>query len=237
MTEHTPEITPHRTLFDPQVFTIFVHPGEIVEVRSINGKSVTAGYFDNHEAFCKAVRAIDRMGGNVYFTLQVIDPRLIARANNRTKPGIATTSDKDVLFYRWLPVDTDPVRPSGISSSDPELEEARLIMEEVVVWLQAEMGFSRPIAAMSGNGCHALYRLPDLANTPQNRDFIKGILETLDERFSTSRVSIDTTVFNPARIWKLYGTTARKGDELPATEYREARPHRESFIESLGGAE
>jgi len=90
---------------------------------------------------------------------------------------------------------------------------------------------------MSGNGYHLLYQMPDIENNQRNVAFIKNVLETLDERFSTARVSIDTKVYNPARIWKLYGTTARKGDEIPATGGREARPHRRSYIEHIGGNE
>ena len=52
---------------------------------------------------------------------------LLGRAYNRlkqTKKRDAHTADKDVLAYRWLPVDTDPVRPAGISASDEELKVA-----------------------------------------------------------------------------------------------------------------
>ena len=34
----------------------------------------------------------------------------------------------------------------------------------------------------------------------------------------------DATVYNPARVWKLYGTTAKKGDPT------EDRPHRKAQI-------
>jgi len=30
-------------------------------------------------------------------------------------------------------------------------------------------------------------------------------------------------VFNPARIWKLYGTVSRKGDSIPERPHRLAR--------------
>lgn len=44
----------------------------------------------------------------------------------------------------------------------------------------------------------------------------------------------DQTVFNPARLWKLYGTTARKGDDLPERPHRLARllhvPESETFL-------
>jgi hypothetical protein len=41
---------------------------------------------------------------------------------------------------------------------------------------------------------------------------VRGILEALAFRFDDDRVKVDTTS-NAARIWKLYGTTARKGDD------------------------
>lgn len=222
------------SLFDRNVFRAFVHDGEVVEIRVIQGRNVTAGYFDNHEEFCEAVKKYDKAGSNVYFTLQVIDPRLLGRAFNRPKQGISTTSDKDVLSYRWLPVDIDPVRPSDVSSNDSELKEAYDLREEVIGWIGDNLGFKDPIKAMSGNGYHLLYRLADLENSQKNRTYIKDILKTLDEQLSTRRVGIDTSVFNPARIWKLYGTTARKGDPIPGNDHREARPHRVSFIEELG---
>jgi len=233
-----------HTLFDKSVFETFIKPGEITEVRVLdfkgrisneNVRGTLIGFFDNHNAFCDAVRGIDGQShGGVYFTLQVIDPRLLARAFNRMKPAIAGTSDSNVLFYRWLPVDIDPERPANISSSDLELQEALRVRDAVANWLSENFQFSRPIKAMSGNGAHLLYRLPDLPVNQTNRTFIKNTLERIAHDFDSATVKIDTTVFNPARIWKLYGTTARKGDELPASEHRAARPHRMAYIEDLG---
>lgn len=235
------------TLFDKHVFEASVPAGNVVEVRvtslrgKINGESVrgpVSGYFDDHQAFCDAVKELDRQDHTgIYFTLQQIDPRLIGRACNRMKPGIAATSDKDVIAYRKLYIDCDPVRPSGISSSNSELQAAYEVREKVIGWMATELYFKNPLKAMSGNGYHALYGFPDLPVTDENKAFIKGILEELARRFNTDRVTIDTTVFNPARICKLYGTTARKGDEVPGNQYREARPHRMSYIEDMGGAE
>jgi hypothetical protein len=55
--------------------------------------------------------------------------------------------------------------------------------------------------------------------------------------FNTDRVKVDTSVHNPARIWKLYGTTARKGDEVPKGLNRERRPFRSAYIDRLGDLE
>jgi hypothetical protein len=230
-----------KTLFDHDVFILIVHPGEIVEVRimGVDGKKgmVLSGYFDNHEAFCKAVKELEkRQHTGIYFTLQVIDSRLLARAYNRIKPSVMTTSDRDVLFYRWLPIDLDPVRPAGVSSSDSELKAALDLRDPIEAYIMKEIGSPAPLRAMSGNGGHLLFRLPDWPADTKHKAIIKGMLEDISARFSTPQVGIDTTVFNPARIWKLYGTTARKGDDVPESPYREARPHRLAYIDDLGGA-
>jgi len=160
---------------------------------------------------------------------------LLGRAFNRIRQTDQTTSDRDVRFYRWLPLDLDPVRPAGISSSDSELADALKLSDVVADYCVKEKGFSKPIRAMSGNGAHLLFRLADLPANDENKKMIKNFLEGLAQRFDTEIVKLDTTVYNPARVWKLYGTQARKGDPLPAGQYREARPHRESFIYDLEG--
>ena len=234
------------TLFQKNVWTLFVEPGEIVEVRilGVSGKSqawrglskgIVAGYFDTHQAFCKALSLADKAAHNgIYFTLQVIDPRLIARAFNHLKSNISSTSDHNVLTYRWLPIDIDPVRPSGISSSDTELRRALVLRDNIASEITGEMGLPAPIRAVSGNGGHLLYRLPDLPVSDDSQLFIKNTLAGLADRFDSDTVKIDTVVYNPARIWKLYGTTSKKGDEVPAGKHREARPHRISYIDDLG---
>ena len=243
-----PFLTPtdKMTFFDRKIWDTFIKPGEVVEIRipKAYGKSqawnnefakgTVSGYFDDHNAFCRAVKAADKMKhAGIYFTLQVIDRRLIGRAFNRLKPADATTSDQNVIAYRWLPVDIDPVRPSGVSSSDRDLKAALNLREKVAKHVVTECGFSAPIRAVSGNGGHLLFRLPDMS-VEKGKHFVYSTLVALAKRFDTEGVTIDTTVFNPARIWKLYGTTARKGDAVPAGPKREARPHRMAYIDDMG---
>ena len=225
------------TFFDLKVWETFIRPGEVIEARfiKVSGRMTYSGYFDSHEDFCKSVRQTDKaQHAGAYVTLQAIDPRLLGRSFNKIRQSDLTTSDRDVRFYRWLPIDIDPIRPSGISSSDNELEAALDLSKVVADYCVSDMGFSKPIRAMSGNGAHLLFRLADLPANDENKKMIKNFLEGLAQRFDTDAVKIDTTVFNPARIWKLYGTAARKGDPLPAGRYREARPHRQSYIYELG---
>jgi hypothetical protein len=75
------------------------------------------------------------------------------------------------------------------------------------------------VAADSGNGAHIIYAV-DLPNDTDSLVLIRRVLEALSFKFSDSKVEIDTSVCNAARITKLYGTTARKGDST------EDRPHR-----------
>ena len=234
----------HWTLFDKPVWTTFVHLGEVTEVRiphyrgKLGGdyvRGTVSGYFDDHASFCQAVKAIPpTCHDGIYFTVQVIDSRLLARAYNRLKPSDLTTSDLNVLFYRWLPIDIDPVRPSGISSSDTELKAALTLRDTVSQWVISELKFPKPISAMSGNGGHLLPRLPDLPANKETHDFVKNTLEGLAKKFDTDRVKIDTIVHNPARIWKVYGSTARKGDQVPQGYKRDARPFRMAYIDDLG---
>lgn len=44
---------------------------------------------------------------------------------------------------------------------------------------------------------------------------------------SHSAASVDTANYNAARIWKIYGTTSRKGDHTPD------RPHRKTLLLSI----
>jgi len=233
------------TFFDAAAWNHFHKPGEVVEMRILNAvgnfagqrihRKTLSGYFDNHADFCTAIKAIEKLEySGAYFTLQVIDPRLIGRSFNRLKLSDLTTSDNNILAYRWLPLDFDPVRPSGISSSDAELQASLELRERVVPIVEERYDLPSPVLAMSGNGCHALFRLPDWPADQEHRDIMKGLLKAISDEFRTETVSIDAAVWNPARIWKLYGTTAHKGDIVPAGEYHNARPHRESYIETLG---
>ena len=44
---------------------------------------------------------------------------------------------------------------------------------------------------------------------------VKTCLQALAAQFDNEHVKIDTKVFNPARIWKFYGTLSMKGDATP----------------------
>jgi len=184
-----------------------------------------SGYFDNAQDFDKCATILDDAGAyGVYFTLNPVNPSLLARSCNRLKVPKETTQDKDIVCIRWLPIDLDPKRPAGISATDEEVGHAREAAREVANWLEIEIGMSKAICAFSGNGYHLLYQLPDLPNDESTQAMVKGTINLLAGKFTTDLVDVDLTVGNPSRIWKLYGTTGRKGDNMPT------RPHRKAHL-------
>jgi hypothetical protein len=178
------------------------------------------GYFDNAEALAAAVATITTAKG-IYIIPNAVNRDLLARCCNRIKPAGKgdTTQDSDIIRRRWLLIDADPVRPAGISSTDAEHAAALGRIQDIVAYLTAG-GWPTPIVADSGNGAHALYRI-DLA--ADDGGMVQRILQALAARFDDAAVKVDTSVYNPARIWKLYGTTAAKGDDVPGRPWRMAR--------------
>jgi P4 family phage/plasmid primase-like protien len=203
---------------------LFHEPGDIFELRIPKaGKFGTiSGYFDNTANFADSIIGLADEGfSGYYFTINQCNPDLLARAANRyEKYGRETTADKEILTRRWLPIDLDPIRPAGISSNEAEHGAAQGLAQEIRGWLISEGWPANAfILADSGNGGHLATRI-DLPNDNTARDLIKHCLEALDFCFSDDKVKVDTSTFNAARIWKIYGTMARKGSDTPD------RPHR-----------
>lgn len=204
---------------------------ELFEIRGIKGKENISGYFTNAENAINALESYnfrDTANWQIYFSLNKINTACYSREqcnkfiSSNYGNKLITTSDNDILNYEWLLLDFDTERPSGTSSSNEELEKSHQKAVNVYQTLK-EYGFSEPITALSGNGYHLLYKV-NFENTPENVQLVKSFLGTLNRLFSDNMVKIDTSVFNPARICKLYGTIAAKG--TPTAE----RPHRQAKI-------
>jgi len=209
-------------------------PGQVIEVRALSDQHTHSGYFSDPEALIRAVEPLDADPSvhGIYVTLNEVNPALLSRRANRIKMRLsrkdATTSDADIVRRRFLPIDIDPVRPSGVSSTDAEHALALRKADEITAWL-ASLGFPEPVKGDSGNGAHLLYRI-DLPNDDAATALVKGCLAALDTLFSDEQVTVDTANFNAGRIWKLYGTMSRKGDSTPE------RPHRRSRVISAPGS-
>ncbi len=202
-------------------------PDSIVELRALfqrGRKRTAAGYFDGEHraALVDAAVTLNQDGAAVYVNLNPLDPQLLARYANRVEDfAAATATDVNVTGRRWLLIDLDPARPKDTSATDEQLETAKATARAIYAELQ-ERGWTKPIAAESGNGLHLLYRI-DLPNDDASRDLVKGCLEALAARFDNAAVKVDRSVFNAARIVKLYGSVANKGDNLPLAPWRLSR--------------
>jgi hypothetical protein len=181
-----------------------------------------SGFFNDWDGLAENAAKYSAAAQGAYITLNPVNPDLLARAANRVRVAgrdDRLTSDADITSRCWLPVDIDPVRPSGISSTDEEhgwaIERAKQIEDAL-----RDEGWPDPIVGDSGNGAHILYRV-DLPSDDEG--LIERCLQALALRFDDDRAKVDKAVFNPARIWKLYGTVSRKGDPLPERPHRMAR--------------
>ncbi|WP_339908602.1 YfjI family protein [Symmachiella dynata] len=207
---------------------LLINPGQVTEVRMLEATTASdrwphtlSGYFNDADKLVAALKGIKTAKG-IYIIPNPVDPALLSRAANRIKKASKgeSTQDTHIVERRWLLIDTDPQRPSGISANEEEhdaaLQRARAIQDYL-----CGLGWPDPIVADSGNGAHLLYRI-DLPR--DDGGLIKRCLAALAELFDDDAVTVDQTVHNPARIWKLYGTLACKGDDTPD------RPHRMSCV-------
>lgn len=216
------------SLFDAaevnRAVSILAEPDGVVELRILNATvggdrwaGTYSGYFDSAEALADSLQTVSSASG-CYVTLNPVNAALLARACNRIDRAgkNSTTSDRDISRRRWLLVDLDAERPAGISATHEERELARSIMQAVELVLH-DHGWPDSVVADSGNGFHLLYRV----DLPADDDgLVERCLKSLASRFNDGQVKVDTSVHNPARITKLYGTLVCKGDDTPD------RPHR-----------
>ncbi len=206
---------------------LILEPGQVTELRALEAvlpgdrrQQTVSGYFDDPEKLAAAALSI-RSAKGIYFVPNPVDPALLARAANRIRPAgrEPLTSDGNILCRRWLPIDADAIRPAGISATDAEHVAAIERIRTIATALHAA-GWPWPILADSGNGGHAMYRIDVPA---EDCGLVQRCLAALALRFDDGAVTIDQTVHNPARIWKLYGTLACKGDDTPDRPHRLAR--------------
>lgn len=217
MTPHTTSQTIRKTL------DILFQPGDVVELRipEAGRYKTLSGYFDDMDKLAESAAKASGQFSGIYVTLNPCVPELLARSANRTQPyAKVTTADSQTMWRRWLLGDVDWQRPKGISTTDEEhdaaIQKAYQIRDELML-----EGWPLPIVADSGNGAHLLYRV-DLP--PDDSKRIEATLKAWNERFGDEHLMVDTAVFNPSRIVKLYGTMVCKGDNISS------RPHRLAAI-------
>jgi hypothetical protein len=210
-------------------YRLLIAPDQVVELRALGvqrngGRPHTeAGFFDWDHLLdlAKIALRVTPYAKGVYFTLNPLNLDLLARRCNRiawANEG-ELTKDKDVLARRWLLIDADPVRDPLVSATNQEKVAAYRTILDMCDFLRGR-SWPDPILADSGNGYHLLYPIDLPADDGR---VVERILHALANRFDSDEVKIDQTVFNPARICKLPGTLARKGDDTPTRPHRRAK--------------
>src|SRR4030042_1761728 len=195
--------------------------------KAFGKKPIVAGWFRDPEKAANLATRNEAEG--IYTTLNRCNEGLLARADHRLKANVDRTADNHIEQIKNLLIDIDPVRPSGISSTDQE-HEAALEMAQIIRADLENQGWPEQLVGDSGNGGQLLYPL-DLPNTQESIDLVKAVLKALSPRYQEHlarlNLEIDQAVFNPGRLTKLYGHMTRKGDNT------ETRPHRIAQILSL----
>lgn len=207
---------------------LWFQAGDVFEVRVLDAVSadyrrehIESGYFD-YEHISAVPEALKRLLSfrGVYVTVNPVNPDLLARAVNRLRPAgrNPTTADTDIVRRRWLLIDCDPRRASGVSSSNLEHDFALAKAREIRDGLSS-LGWADPIMTDSGNGAQLMYRIDLPAD---DGELVRRVIGEI-AKASSEQVAIDTSVHNPARIWRLPGTMNCKGDSIPERPHRMAR--------------
>lgn len=201
----------------------FVADDELTEIR-ILGKFQYSGYFKSLDNLVSALEPYTQMDDEqIYFTINSIDQACYGRlqCEKIVKSPKSSTTDTDITRRKWILVDLDPKRATGVNSNNEELEYAHKKAQEVFRFLR-DRGFSDPVICISGNGYHLQYKC-NLPNTEDVTSIIKKFLKVIGIYFSDDRIDVDEKVFNLSRICKVYGTVAKKGANLEDRPWRMSR--------------
>lgn len=200
-------------------FLQLYEPDELLTLVGLNGgKSLgrtAVGFYRSREKF-KADAA--RLSGqvNLYTALNRVHQDCYGRAADRFKPYAQQTFSADEII--WRPrgcVDIDPVRISGINSTDAELQAALDLGCEVLDYIESEWN-ERVTFVMSGNGVQLLFRI----NEPPASTLVDNFLSHVAHTFDNPRVKIDTSLGDLPQLIRVPNTLNMKGDDI------EERPRR-----------
>ena len=210
---------------------LFAPEGSWHELRGLgvpNGhRPLTAtGWFSSIPLMAKEAARLDRLGGNIYFTLNPTIEDISARAENKTVAAESKkcTNDTQIVALEWLFIDIDAAKTiKDVAATDEQHEAALARAGQIRAWLMQEWNWPAPVVMDSGNGAYLLFRI-GLENNAANTDLIAQVLKALAAKFDDDKATIDTGVFNASRIARVPGTLNRKGDNTAT------RPHRRSRV-------
>ena len=209
---------------------------------------VYSGTFDSFQSFAAALRNFKfyspdkateteyRQRGtklHFYISLQVLSNSYLEDVKSgkqwnrfrKSSKNTRQTGSSDIVAYKNLLFDFDPVRQSGTSSTEEQRQDAEDSADALIRHL-SDKGFPDPVKALSGNGYHVMYAVNiarDAAADRLVRDLytsIQGFIAEINTH-STVKIDFDMSFSNkPAQLGKLWGSKAKKGDNTPGTPHR-----------------
>lgn len=204
-----------------------VEPGETFEIRAIDDRDGTLyGYF--RDPAIAAQQIAKSCGSTIatYVTMNPAKPALYSRRANRIERATkkqSTTPDAHIVRRTRLRFDVDATPVAGVSSTDAEHEAALFTAWSAACDLAA-LGWPEPVLEDSGNGAGLIYAIDEKTD---DGGLIAKVLARGESRWghtdNSITVKIDVTNANPARITKVHGTVARKGDNTAERPHRMAR--------------
>ena len=140
--------------------------------------------------------------------------------------------DSDIETIDKIFIDVDRVRNGRTSFSEKaeekprpasqrELDQSRRVIDSMCNWLIAR-SWPDPYLALSGNGYHAYFLtdLDALESNSENTLLRRAFLQAVARKFNSTHSQIDRGVYNAARVTKIVGTLARKGQCSVDRPYR-----------------
>jgi len=210
--------------------------GQVTAIRCLDlprGQKILCETSGDLARLARLAAGADDLGAKgCYFVPNPVRPERAGQPGGLKKAHIAARY--------WLLIDCDPRYPTDMSSSEGEMVAAWLVLCAVRVLLES-LGFRGAVVGCSGNGWHLCFPILKV-HDDATQELLKSLLHGLQARcgdhlsemeelsitarkpLETPKAIIDTGCHDGPRIWKLYGTTARKG--IPSPE----RPHRQAFL-------
>ena len=193
----------------------------------IDNEGVVSGYFKESNPALKHALELDEnmLPDGVFLLLNPCNDVLLEKADHCLQANVERVKNTDIPHICNILVDVNPIKPDGVSSTDEELENA-IQMAMKIKGNSMENGWPEPLVGDSGNSAQLIFKA-NLANTQESQELIHRVLQVLHTCYGNDKVAIDTTVSNAGALVRMFGTLARKGDNVPN------RPHRLSKIISI----
>lgn len=212
---------------------VFLRPGQVTNLRAFNSerKPIHSGLYRDVGLMARESLRLEGEGASgVYFTLNPIKAGVLPEGKLFDHGSVNAEA---IAGRSWLPIDADPVRfgPDGnplegesgqiAPSTDAERAAAWEVISSCREILDGS-GFRGGVLGDSCNGWHLCYPIDLPPGLPGDPTYTKvaAFLAGLDRRCGTPQCRIDQKTKDAPRIWKVYGTLARKGETSHGRPYR-----------------